>query len=208
MSHWKTALSAVLLTGLGLCAQGAWAQSALSSQQIISKLKAPALLEEEDEGVPPSKALGPRPDPITRLCEPRPAAIGGAGAAGDSAFRNLVVRPAPSVDLAVEFDFGKATLRPDGAAQLDALAVALRDPGFANNQFVVSGHTDAVGAADANDRLSCERALTTKRYLSERHGIAANRLVAMGFGASMLVNRADPKAAANRRVEIKLLATP
>lgn len=206
MRYLKVGLLGTLVSSIALCGSGALAQNSLSSQQIISKLKAKPALDEDDEGGLPSKALGPRPDPFTRLCEARPPDVGGgAGAAGDSAFRNLVVRPAPTVDLAVEFDFGKATLRPEGATQLDALANALKDPGFSSNQFVLSGHTDAVGSADANDRLSCDRAIATKRYLVERHGIVANRLVAMGFGASILINRADPRAAANRRVEIKLL---
>jgi outer membrane protein OmpA-like peptidoglycan-associated protein len=137
------------------------------------------------------------------LCEPRTAS---GVRDGDNAFRNLVARPAPKVDLTVEFDFGKATLRPDGAAQLDALAVALNEPSFASNQFVLTGHTDAVGSADANDRLSCERALAAKRYLLDRHHIAAQRLVLVGMGFSQPINRSDPRAAVNRRVEVKLLA--
>ena len=117
------------------------------------------------------------------------------------------MRPASKVDLSVEFDFGKANLRPDGAAQLDELATALNASEFAGKQFVLTGHTDAVGTADANDRLSCDRALSTKRYLLDRHRIAAGRLIVMGMGFSQLVNRSDPGAAVNRRVEVKLLPT-
>ena len=194
-----------LALALGLAVTAASAQTVLSGPQIISKLKAKPALDDDDEGGLPTKALGQRPDPLTRLCEARPPGRGGTAGASDNAFRNLVVRPAPKVDLSVEFDFGKATLRPEGAAQLDSLAVALNEPSFADNQFVLTGHTDAVGTADANDRLSCERALSTKRYLVERHRIDAQRLILMGMGFSQPVNRADPRAAANRRVEVKLM---
>jgi len=202
--QFSAALLGTLILAMGLVAPGAWAQNALTSQQIVSKLKSkPAFEDDEDSGLP-GKALGKRPDPITRLCEPRGQGSG-TSTSSDNAFRNLVARPAPKVDLTVEFDFAKATLRADGAAQLDALAVALKDPSFVDSHFVLSGHTDAVGSVDANDRLSCERALTAKRYLADRHHIAANRVIVMGFGASMPINLADPLAASNRRVEVKLL---
>jgi outer membrane protein OmpA-like peptidoglycan-associated protein len=170
----------------------------LSPQEITARLKAtPAAAQEDDDDLG-MKAV--RPDPITKLCEPRPAAM----ARNDNEFRNLVVEPAPSVNLTVEFDFGRATLRPEGAAQLDSLATALKGESLAKNQFTVSGHTDAVGARDANDKLSCDRALAAKAYLVER-GVSPLRLVAMGFGASRLLVPSDPRAASNRRVEIKVV---
>ncbi|MES2938471.1 MAG: OmpA family protein [Pseudomonadota bacterium] len=175
---------------------------ALSTEEILKKFKAPVAADDEDDGL---AARAVRPDPVTRLCEPRPPAIGGGGSAGDNAFRNLVVVPAPRVDLTVEFDFGRATLRPEGAQQLDSLARALNDPAVANSAFMVAGHTDAVGSADANDRLSCDRALAAKNYLVQR-GVAAQRLAAMGYGFTQPLLRNDPRAAANRRVEVKVLS--
>lgn len=189
-------LAACAVLSLAAAAQA----QVMSPQEITARLKAkPAAVEEEEDDLLGSKAV--RPDPITKLCEPRPAAM----ARSDNEFRNLVVEPAPSVNLTVEFDFGRATLRPDGAAQLDALATALKGESLAKTQFTVAGHTDAVGAKDANDKLSCDRALAAKGYLVERHGISPQRLVAMGFGFTRLLVASDPRAAANRRVEIKVL---
>lgn len=154
----------------------------------------------------------PSGDPLKRLCEPRTSGaapargIGdGADDAGAAGLRNLVVKPSSSVDLKVEFDFARATLRPEGVAQLDQLAAALGDPALASTRFVVAGHTDGVGSADANDRLSCARALAAKRYLVEQRRIDGSRLLTLGWGASRLLNSGNPAAAENRRVEIKRL---
>jgi outer membrane protein OmpA-like peptidoglycan-associated protein len=201
---------AALVALCGLAAGTAAAQTApLSTQQILAKLKpgaaAPVDPDEDDGGF---KSMRPRPDPVTKLCEPRPVRLGPPGVSGDDGFRNLVVRPAPKVDLTVEFDFGKDVLRPDGAAQLDALAGALKDATLATRVFSVVGHTDAVGTADANNQLSCGRALAAKKYLVERHQIQADRLVAMGMGFAEPINRANPRAPENRRVEVKHLAVP
>ncbi len=181
----------------------------LSARQILTKLHPdrPAAQDaDDDDGA--FKSMRPRPDPLTRLCEPRPTRFGPNDASGDAAFRNLVVRPGPKVDLAVEFDFGKDVLRPEGRAQLDSLALALGDGALASKAFSLVGHTDAVGDADANNRLSCGRALAAKKYLTERHQIQPDRLVVLGMGFSEPINRANPRAPENRRVEIKLLAVP
>ncbi len=203
------ALGIAACMAAAMVAPVAFAQTILSAQDIADKLKtqpAPSADDEEEGGLPGRRLpSGPRPDPVSRLCEARPPSMGGAGAGGDAAFRNLVVQAAPTVSLIVEFDFGKASLRPEGAAQLDALATAIASPGLARTQFMVAGHTDAVGAPDANDRLSCARALAAKQYLVDRHRVSALRLVASGMGSSDLFDRADPKAAANRRVVVKVL---
>jgi outer membrane protein OmpA-like peptidoglycan-associated protein len=207
-------LIATLVGSLGFAAVVAAAQPApaLSKEQILSRLqgaRAGARLKDDDEDDGAAKAITrPRPDPSTRLCEHRPARFGANTPAGDTGFRNLVARPSPRVDLTVEFDFGRDQLRPDGAAQLDQLGAALNDSSLGGKAFSVIGHTDAAGSADANDRLSCGRALAAKRYLVERHRIAPDRLVAMGMGSADMVNRANPLAAENRRVEIKVLAVP
>ena len=60
--------------------------------------------------------------------------------------------------------------------------------------------------ADYNDRLSCERALSARRYLVVQHGIDADRLVPMGFGFEKLKDPLQPRAAVNRRVEIRRFA--
>ncbi len=79
------------------------------------------------------------------------------------------------------FDTGKATLRPQGARVLDALAPALRG---LPNEMVVEGHTDSQPISSAqfasNWELSTARATTVLRYLL-RKGLEAKSISAAGY---------------------------
>jgi len=68
----------------------------------------------------------------------------------------------------------------------------------------VQGHTDNVGAAAANLKLSQDRAAAVKDYLVTTGGIAAARLTTAGFGDTKPVapNTTDEGRAQNRRVEL------
>jgi OOP family OmpA-OmpF porin len=67
----------------------------------------------------------------------------------------------------------------------------------------VGGHTDNVGGALKNLRLSRERAASVRQYLIERGGVEAERLEAKGYGESrpIMPNILARGRAANRRVE-------
>lgn len=112
----------------------------------------------------------------------------------------------PSISLQVQFAFGSADLLPQGRRQLDQLGLALSDRALVNAAFELAGHTDAVGDAESNLRLSIERANSVKFYLMQVHGLSANRLQAIGFGFSRLANPSNPTAAINRRVEVRRLS--
>lgn len=111
----------------------------------------------------------------------------------------------PSIDLQVQFDFNKSSLTQTGAQQLDELANAFKQPALAGFAFEVAGHTDRVGTAAYNQKLSTDRAAATRDYLVGRHGIAAERIVARGYGFERLADPRQPDAAINRRVEIRRL---
>ena len=66
----------------------------------------------------------------------------------------------------------------------------------------VQGHTDSVGDAAANRKLSRERAESVRNWLVER-GIAQKKLVAMGYGAyrPIATNATDEGRTQNRRVQ-------
>ena len=116
---------------------------------------------------------------------------------------NPDVEAVPKIDLDISFKKGEATLLPAGEKQLDSLAIALKDSRLAGQSFVVAGHTDAEGGVDYNDRLSCERALSARKYLHDKFGINDNSLIPMGFGFSKLKNSDDKFSEVNRRVEIR-----
>lgn len=105
------------------------------------------------------------------------------------------------VTLYVTFDTGKATIKPDSATTLDDAAAALKVA--AALRVEVAGHTDNVGAPEANLRLSQERAQAVMAALVAR-GIKADRMTAKGYGQTTPVadNRTEEGRAKNRRVEL------
>jgi OmpA-OmpF porin, OOP family len=105
------------------------------------------------------------------------------------------------VALYINFDTGKATIKPDSNAILDDVAAALATaPAL---RLEVAGHTDNVGGAEANQKLSDDRARAVVAAFVSR-GIAAARLNAKGYGQSSPVadNRSEEGRAKNRRVEL------
>jgi OOP family OmpA-OmpF porin len=67
---------------------------------------------------------------------------------------------------------------------------------------VIEGHTDSVGTAAYNKKLSQQRAEAVKKYMVEK-GIDANRLKAQGFGEVRPIasNDTEEGRQQNRRVE-------
>jgi len=110
------------------------------------------------------------------------------------------------IDLNILFDFAEATIRPDGASQLDELGRILLSPVFADRRIGIYGHTDAAGSAELNLRLSQERAVAVRDYLVRRFEMPAARFEARGFGKEQLKLHDAPLDEANRRVEIVVLA--
>jgi len=110
--------------------------------------------------------------------------------------------PPPLVLEGVEFDFDKATLRPEAAAILDKTAASLEH--WANANIEVAGHTDSIGSDEYNMKLSQQRAETVRDYLISK-GIAADRLTAKGYGETNPVadNATEEGRFKNRRVELQ-----
>lgn len=104
--------------------------------------------------------------------------------------------------LLITFVPDSADLMPSAKAALDVVARALRSEKLAAATFRIEGHADPRGGEDHNLRLSTRRAESVVDYLVREHGIASERLQAIGKGASELLNRADKLAPENRRVTI------
>ncbi len=100
------------------------------------------------------------------------------------------------------FDVDQATLRPDAGPVIAQLASLLISQ-YPDSTAVVAGYCDSTGSADWNRQLSRERADTVVTAL-EAAGIAAQRLQAVGYGATDFVatNATEAGRAANRRVEV------
>jgi chemotaxis protein MotB len=108
------------------------------------------------------------------------------------------------------FDSGRAELKPNSLAVLDAIAGVIRP---LENEVRIDGHTDSVPIDSAryptNWELSAARALAVTRYLSESDSVRSGRLIAAGFGEfrPLVPNDTRENRAQNRRVEIHLLSS-
>ena len=77
------------------------------------------------------------------------------------------------------FDFDKSELKPAGKGMLDDLTRVLQDAKY--EVILAIGHTDRIGSAAYNQKLSVRRAEAVKKHLVGK-GIAPNRIYAEGKG--------------------------
>ena len=116
-----------------------------------------------------------------------------------------LVRKDVTIPLKVFFDFDQATLKPESKPALEGAAKIMRkNPGI---RVEIQGHTDNLGSADYNRRLSMRRAQAVVDYLVSNLGINIARLQARGFGFDRPIagNETEEGQAQNRRVEFIVL---
>jgi outer membrane protein OmpA-like peptidoglycan-associated protein len=121
-----------------------------------------------------------------------------------------VTRTAPgelnvSVQNEVLFDFNSSALRSTSRDSLRQMAEVFQK--YPDTTLSVQGHTDSIGSAAYNQRLSERRAAAVAAYL-EDIGVRSSRIQTVGYGKSQ--PRATNSTAAgrqlNRRVEIHVRA--
>ena len=102
----------------------------------------------------------------------------------------------------LEFDFGKATIRPVSFPSLRRVAELLVSKNFS---LKLAGHTDNVGSDAANLKLSKGRAEAIKSYLVSQEA-NPTRIEATGYGESQPIatNKTAAGRQTNRRVEFTL----
>lgn len=109
----------------------------------------------------------------------------------------------------VLFDPGSAELRAGGRDVLAQVATAVRG---LPNDLAIEGHTDdrpiATSRYPSNWELSTARATSVLRFMVDELGLPAQRVTAAGYGAERPLepNASDAGRAANRRVEVAVLA--
>ena len=108
-------------------------------------------------------------------------------------------------DSGILFDFNKSTLSAKARQNLDRFAAEMTD--LPDTDIAVLGHTDNVGSAEANQKVSDNRANAVSSYLQSK-GIAASRITAEGhsFNDPVADNNTAAGRAQNRRVEIFIYA--
>jgi outer membrane protein OmpA-like peptidoglycan-associated protein len=140
----------------------------------------PRLFQREEEvppppppaPAPPPEAPAPAPAPTPPPPPPPPAPA-----------------PRPEERVTVNFPPGSARLSNIAKAKLDEVALRMKQDSEVRAQ--VLGYSDASGNADANQRMSEQRAQAVKNYLVTRHGIDPSRITTEGRGSAEATGNAE-----------------
>jgi len=192
----KLALNLTLVTlvaaGSSLTSAGSAASDTARINRLIQKLR--------------PGDVAPTPEFATPTARDRQIIIPVVPGEAPARVRVIIIDPRRATRLSVTFAKNSAELSAEARDRLYGLGAALASPELAGARYLISGHTDASGSAELNQRLSERRAMAVRRYLIESHAIAGDRLVAVGFGEERPIDRRHPRARVNRRVEIALIA--
>ena len=103
---------------------------------------------------------------------------------------------------AINFKSGSSIIEPASEPILNSVADIVKRCGTI--KFDITGHTDNVGDAHDNLKLSMERALAVGNYLQAK-GVSGSRISAKGLGGEQPIKPNDTEAnrAANRRIEFQ-----
>lgn len=158
----------------------------------------------------PTAPAPPPPEPPTQVVAaepappPKPVCVAPEGFKVDE---NCKIVEQTVVLSAVDFEFNSAVLTPAARNALAPMAAALAaQPGL---WIEVQGHTDSIGSASANMKLSRRRAESVMAYLVSA-GVDAAHLTATGFGKTKPIasNDTPEGRAQNRRVEFDIHSAP
>jgi outer membrane protein OmpA-like peptidoglycan-associated protein len=178
------ALAALVATGAVQAQEKVLREGQVTQQGLIDALTPPAAVAPEAEDA----ASAPR----TRSFRPAVRVAGAAATAAQQARASILVT----------FVTNSAELTPAAKNALDVLAGAMKSDKLASVKFTIEGHADPRGTEEMNLKLSQARADSVREYLTSKHGLAAERVNAVGKGSSALMNPGDPAAPENRRVTI------
>lgn len=93
-----------------------------------------------------------------------------------------IAEPMPemvSISLNVEFDTGKANIKPKFHNDIRRIADFMNK--YSSTSAVIEGHTDNMGKKVVNVELSLLRATTVKAYLVDKFGIDSSRIKVVGY---------------------------
>lgn len=132
---------------------------------------------------PPPPAPAPQPAPPPPPPAPKPAPV----------FENIY------------FHENKTNIDAVAAKALDADGEILKEN--PDIQVEIGGHTDSLGSAKANQKISEKRAQSVKKYLMDKFNIPSDRMTVKGYGSTRPIadNSTREGRAKNRRVEIRII---
>ena len=214
----KKTIAVALLAGIGFSAVAQERVYVIDQRDVVAKSGfglcwrtgywTPAAAAADKAGCECDKDLLPK-----ETCEPKAAAAPAPKAAAPAAPKPAAEKITVAADAL--FDFDKAVLRAEGKAKLDELVAKA---GQIKLEVILAvGHTDRLGSAGYNQKLSERRANAVKEYLVAK-GIEANRIYTEGKGETQPVTgdtcKGNAKTKAlisclqpDRRVDIEVIGT-
>ncbi len=105
----------------------------------------------------------------------------------------------------ISFETGSARLTEESAIQVKNLGAILR--AYPDAELTITGHTDNTGEAEANQKLSEDRAFAVKSRLVEL-GVDGDRVSTTGAGSTEPIadNDTEEGRLSNRRIDMKFEA--
>lgn len=105
-------------------------------------------------------------------------------------------------DVVPLFKHGSSSLMPGSETRLEGIASTLMQ--HPQQMFLIVGHTDSTGSAQANSALSTERAQIVRDWLVTKTGLPTTHFIVEGVGNMHPIasNETEDGRAQNRRVEI------
>lgn len=143
--------------------------------------------EQCDPELMPRKAPAPAVKPVAKPVPAAPA----AKPAPEMKPAAKPVKPGTtpfSERVDVPFEFAKADLTADGRTALDQLFKELKKGPVTMNVVIVTGHTDKIGSAAYNKKLSEARAQVVRDYLVNTGGLDSKLIFWEGVGPRQPVN--------------------
>jgi OOP family OmpA-OmpF porin len=215
----KKSLAVALLAGIGFAAVAQERVYVIDQRDVVAKSGfglcwrtgywTPAAAAADKAGCECDRDLLPK-----AACEGKPVAAPAAKPAAVAGVKPTGEKVTVAADAL--FDFNKAVLRPEGQAKLDELVAKA---GQIKLEVILAvGHTDRIGSAAYNQKLSEKRAAAVKEYLVAK-GIEANRVYTEGKGETQPVTgdkcgKSDKKSKSlidclqpDRRVDIEVIGT-
>ncbi len=103
--------------------------------------------------------------------------------------------------LDIQFEINEKTVQRESEEKIDKVAIFMRK--YPDTTAVIEGHTDEVGTARDNMKLSERRAENVVNYLVDHGGIARSRLKAVGYGETRPIadNKTQEGKRLNRRID-------
>ena len=125
-----------------------------------------------------------------------------AGRQVDDQGCKLVLARTVEIQLDVKFANNSSLVEDKYAAEIAEVADFMHK--YGDVQADIEGHTNSLGDAAYNQRLSQRRAEAVKAALVNKHGIDAGRITAIGYGESRLI--ADDATAEGRQANRRVVA--